>query len=45
MEAENDVMNRTVIQAHKANSINVSHMEAENVVRIVKIGPIQDVDV
>ncbi len=30
MEAENDVMNRTVIQAHKVNPINVSHTEAGN---------------
>ncbi len=45
MEAERDVMNLIVIQAHNAKPINVSLMEAENVVRIVKIGPIQDVDV
>jgi hypothetical protein len=45
MEAENDVMNRIVKQVHKVKPINVSHMEAENDVRIVKIGPIQDVDV
>jgi hypothetical protein len=45
MEAENVVSNRIVKQAHKANTINVSHMEAENDVRIVKIGPIQELDV
>jgi hypothetical protein len=30
MEVENNVMNRTVIQAHKAKPINVKNMEAEN---------------
>ena len=30
MEAENDVMNPIVIQAHKEKPINVLHMEAEN---------------
>jgi hypothetical protein len=29
MEVEPDVMNWTVIQAHKAKQINVSHMEEE----------------
>jgi hypothetical protein len=29
MEAVSDVGNLTVIQAHKANPINVKHMEAE----------------
>ena len=32
MEAENVVMNRTVIQVHKEKPINVSHMEAVSVV-------------
>jgi hypothetical protein len=32
MEAENDVMKKDVIKAQKVNSINVSHMEEENVV-------------
>ena len=45
MEAESVVANRTVIQAHKVKPINVSHMEAETDVRIVRIGPIQDVGV
>ena len=37
MEAENDVMNRIVIQVHKENLINVSHMEEESdvVIQIV----------
>ncbi len=30
MEAVKDVMNQTVIQAQKAELINVSHTEAEN---------------
>jgi hypothetical protein len=30
MAAENVVSNRTVIQVHEENPINVSHMEAEN---------------
>ena len=45
MEAENVVSNLIVIQAHEEKPTNVSHMEAENDVRIVKIAPIQDVDV
>jgi hypothetical protein len=45
MEEETDVMNRIVKQVHNANPINVSHMEEETDVLIVKIGPIQDVDV
>jgi hypothetical protein len=45
MEAEPDVANRIVKQVHKANLINVLHMEVETDVRIVRIGPIQDVDV
>jgi hypothetical protein len=38
MEAVSDVANLTVIQAPEEKPINVSHMEAENVVanRIVK---------
>jgi hypothetical protein len=32
MEAENDVMNLIVKKAHKANPINVKHMEEETVV-------------
>ena len=32
MEAENVVANPNVKQVHKAKPINVSHMEAENVV-------------
>jgi hypothetical protein len=44
MEAEKYAMNPIVKQVHEENPINVSHMEAENVVRIVKIGPIQDVE-
>jgi hypothetical protein len=45
MEAENDVANQIVKQVHEKIQINVSHMEAENDVQIVKIGPIQDADV
>ena len=45
MEAETDVMNRIVNQVHEEIPINVSHMEAENDVRIVRIGPIREVEV
>jgi hypothetical protein len=45
MEAEKDVMNLIVKQVHKANQINVSHMEAECDVRIVRIGLIQGLEV
>jgi hypothetical protein len=44
MEAENVVSNLIVKQAHKEKPINVSHMEVVSVVRIVKIGPIQELD-
>jgi hypothetical protein len=42
---ERDVMNRIVNQVHEEIPINVKDMEGETDVRIVKIGPIQDVDV
>jgi hypothetical protein len=45
MEVERDVMNRIVNQVHEEIPINVKDMEGETDVRIVKIGPIQDVDV